>query len=157
MVSSKAASVQEYLDELPEERRTVVSAVRKTIRKNLPAGYREGMLWGMITYTVPLERFPDTYNGQPLMYAALAAQKNNFAVYLTCHGPKSEERSRLEAGFRKAGKKLDMGGSCIRFRKLEEIPLGVIGDAVGSVPVEKLLARYREVKPAAKSRAKKKA
>jgi len=157
MVSSKAASVQEYLDELPEERRTVVSAVRKTIRKNLPAGYREGMLWGMITYTVPLERFPDTYNGQPLMYAALAAQKNNFAVYLTCHGPKSEERSRLEAGFRKAGKKLDMGGSCIRFRKLEEIPLGVIGDAVGSVPVEKLLADYREVKPAAKSRAKKKA
>jgi hypothetical protein len=157
MISSKAATVEEYLDELPEERRAVVSAVRKTIRKNLPAGYREGMLWGMITYTVPLERFPDTYNGQPLMYAALAAQKNNFAVYLTCHGPKSEERSRLEAGFRKAGKKLDMGGSCIRFRKLEEIPLGVIGDAVGSVPVEKLLARYREVKPAAKSRAKKKA
>lgn len=156
MVSSKAATVQEYLDELPEERRDVVSTVRKTIRKNLPSGYREGMLWGMITYTVPLERFPDTYNGQPLMYVALAAQKNNFAVYLTCHGPESEERSRLEAGFRKAGKKLDMGGSCIRFRKLEEIPLGVIGDAVGSVPVDELLARYREVKPAAKSRVRKK-
>ena len=157
MVSSKAATVQEYLDELPEDRRAVVSAVRKTIRKSLPAGYREGMLWGMITYTVPLERFPDTYNGQPLMYAALAAQKNNFAVYLTCHGPKSEERTRLEAGFRKAGKKLDMGGSCIRFKKLEDLPLAVIGDAVGSVPVEKLLARYREVKPAKKSGARKKA
>ena len=155
MASSKASTVQEYLDELPEERRAVVSAVRKTIRKNLPAGYREGMLWGMITYTVPLERFPDTYNGQPLMYAALAAQKNNFAMYLTCHGPKSEERSRLEAGFRKAGKKLDMGGSCVRFRRLEDLPLDVIGDAVAKVPLEKFLARYREVKPAAKSRTRK--
>jgi hypothetical protein len=156
MISSKAATVEEYLDELAEERRAVVSAVRKTIRKNLPAGYREGMLWGMITYTVPLERFPDTYNGQPLCYLGLAAQKNHFAVYMTGPYHSPTDRSRIEEGFRKAGKKLDMGGSCVRFRKLEDLPLDVIGKAVAQVPVEKFLARYREVKPAAKSRTKKK-
>jgi hypothetical protein len=156
MVSSKAASVQEYLDELPEDRRAVVSAVRKTIRKNLPAGYREGMLWGMITYTVPLERFPDTYNGQPLCYVGLAAQKNHYAVYMTGAYQSSDERSRFEKGFAKAGKKLDMGGSCVRFKKLEDLPLDVIGKAVASVPVEKFLTRYREVRPAAKSRTRKK-
>ena len=155
MVSSKAASVEEYLDELPEERRAIVSAVRKTIRRNLPAGYREGMLWGMITYTVPLERFPDTYNGQPLCYLALAAQKNHYAVYMTGPYQNPGERSRIEQGFRKAGKKLDMGGSCVRFKKLEDIPLDVIGDAVAKVPVEKFLASYEKARPA-KSRPKKK-
>jgi len=70
------------------------------------------------------------------------------------HSP--TDRSRIEEGFRKAGKKLDMGGSCVRFRKLEDLPLDVIGKAVAQVPVEKFLARYREVKPAAKSRTKKK-
>ena len=156
MVSSKASTVAEYLDELPENRRAVVSAVRKAIRKNLPAGYREGMLWGMITYSVPLERFPDTYNRQPLCYVALAAQKNHYAVYMTGPNHSPAERSRFEEGFRKAGKKLDMGGSCVRFRKLEDLPLDVIGQAVAGVPVEKFLARYREVKPVAKSRTRKK-
>ncbi len=156
MVSSKAASVQEYLDELPEDRRAVVSAVRKTIRKNLPAGYREGMLWGLIGYFVPLERFPDTYNGQPLCYVGLAAQKNHYAVYMTGAYQNSGERKRLEEGFRNAGKKLDMGGSCVRFKKLEDLPLDVIGKAVASVPVEKFLTRYQQVKPAMKSGTKKK-
>jgi hypothetical protein len=114
------------------------------------------MLWGMITYTVPLERFPDTYNGQPLCYVGLAAQKNHYAVYMTGSYQSSDERSRLEKGFAKAGKKLDMGGSCLRFKKLDDLPLDVIGDAVARVPVERFLARYREVKPAAKPRAKKK-
>jgi len=157
MVSSKAATVQEYLDELPEERRAVIAAVRKTIRKNLPSGYREGMLWGMITYTVPLERFPDTYNGQPLCYVGLAAQKNHYAVYMSGSYQDSGERKRLEDGFRKAAKKLDMGGSCLRFKKLEDVPLDVIGDAVARVPMEKFLAAYREARPAPKARAKKKA
>jgi hypothetical protein len=156
MVSSKAATVQEYLDELPDERRAVVSTVRKTIRKNLPSGYHEGMLWGMITYTVPLERFPDTYNGQPLCYVALAAQKSHFAVYMNGAYQSQSARERLEEGFRKAGKKLDMGSSCVRFKKLEDLPLDVIGDAVAKVPVEKFLAGYQEAKPATKTGAKKK-
>ena len=82
MVSSKAQTVPEYLAELPAERRAVIAAVRKVVRKHLPKGYVEAMNWGMICYEIPLKRYPITYNKQPLSYAALAAQKNNYALYL---------------------------------------------------------------------------
>jgi hypothetical protein len=157
VVSSKAATVKEYLDGLPEDRRDVVSAVRRTIRENLPPGYREAMQWGMIKYSVPLARFPDTYNGQPLCYVAVAAQKNHFAVYMSGPYQNPEELSRLKEGFRKAGKKLDMGKSCVRFRKLEDLPLDVIGESVARVPVEQFLARYQQVKQGANPRTKRKA
>src|SRR5436305_7075307 len=84
MVQSKAATVEEYLSELPEERRKVVAAVRQVILDHLPAGYREAVCWGMIGYGIPLERYPTTYNGQPLGYVSLAAQKNHYALYLMC-------------------------------------------------------------------------
>ena len=84
MVSSTASTVSEYLASLPPERRAVIAAVRKLIRRNLPKGYREAMNFGMITYEIPLTRYPETYNGQPLAYAALAAQKNKYSLYLTC-------------------------------------------------------------------------
>ena len=83
LVQSDAATVNEYLASLPPERRRAIEAVREVILANLPDGYEEAMNWGMITYQVPLETFPDTYNGKPLMYAALANQKNHMAVYLT--------------------------------------------------------------------------
>src|SRR5687768_11531449 len=83
MVKSAATNVDQYLAELPEERRGVMTAVRKLIRKNLPKGYVESMNWGMICYEIPLEQYPDTYNGQPLAYVALAAQKNKYSLYLT--------------------------------------------------------------------------
>jgi hypothetical protein len=83
MAKSSAATVQAYLDGLPDDRRAVVAAVREVILRHLPAGFREAMNWGMINYEIPLERYPDSYNGQPLCYLALAAQKNHFALY-TC-------------------------------------------------------------------------
>src|SRR5690349_6776635 len=82
MARSAANTVEEYLEELPAERRAVISTVRKVILNSLPKGYQETMNWGMISYEVPLSRYPTTYNGQPLAYAALAAQKNHYAVYL---------------------------------------------------------------------------
>ena len=82
-MQSNAATVDQYLAELPEDRREVIQKVRQVIRQNLPKGYEEVMNWGMITYQVPLEVYPDTYNKQPLMYAALASQKNHMAVYLS--------------------------------------------------------------------------
>jgi hypothetical protein len=86
-MKTQAATVKEYLELLPEDRRAAISAVRNEILKNLPKGYEEVINWGMITYQIPLERYPNTYNGQPLCYAALASQKNHMAVYLTCvHG-----------------------------------------------------------------------
>ena len=141
MATSKAPTPAAYLASLPDERRTTLAKVRQVIRKHLPAGYREGMNWGMISYEVPLQRHPDTYNGQPLCYVALAAQKNYFAIYLTCAYQDPSQLRRLQDGFRNAGKKLDMGKSCIRFRRLEDLPLEVIGAVVASTPLERFVAR----------------
>jgi hypothetical protein len=142
MAKSKAATVQAYLDELPEDRRAVVAAVRDVILRHLPAGYREAMSWGVISYEIPLERFPDTYNGHPLSYVALAAQKNHFALYLMCVYGDTKREGWLRAEFQKAGKKLDMGKACVRFRKLEDLPLDVIGEVVAGVTPEQFIARY---------------
>jgi hypothetical protein len=142
MALSKAKTVAAYLKELPAERRAVVSAVRDVVVKNLPRGYRESMGFGMITYDVPLERYPNTYNGQPLCYAALAAQKNHYALYLmTVYGDPKQEKA-LKSAFEKAGKKLDMGKSCVRFKKLEDLPLAAIGKVIASVPPEAYIERY---------------
>ena len=142
MASTSAQTVEAYLDELPPDRRAVISTVRDTIRKKLPKGYRETMNWGMITYELPLERYPDSYNGQPLMYAGLAAQKNHYAVYLTGLYQDPEDEKRFRAEFAKAGKELDMGKSCVRFRTLEDLPLDVIGRTIASTPPEKFIKRY---------------
>lgn len=136
---SDAATVDEYLADLPEERREAIGTVRDVILANLPAGYEEVMRWGMITYEVPLAAEPDTYNGRPLMYAALASQKNHMAVYLTGVYADDEARERFLEAYRATGKRLDMGKSCIRFRKLENLPLEIIGDAVSRYPVPEFL------------------
>ncbi|HEY0140599.1 MAG TPA: DUF1801 domain-containing protein [Thermoanaerobaculia bacterium] len=138
---SKATTVDAYLAELPEERRQVVAAVRDLIIRNLPKGYRETISSGMISYCVPLDDYPDTYNKQPLCYAALAAQKNYYALYLmSCYSGDQEQA--LRDGFAKAGKKLDMGKSCVRFKKLEDLPLDVIGKVIGSTPPQEFTQQY---------------
>jgi hypothetical protein len=142
MARSQATSIDEYLAELPEERRAVIAAVRGAILKNLPQGYREGINWGMIAYEVPLERYPDTYNKQPLGYVCLAAQKNYYALYLNAIDAGSEREGSLRAEFAKAGKKLDMGKSCIRFKALDDLNLDAIGRVIAETPVETLIARY---------------
>jgi hypothetical protein len=114
-------------------------AVRKVILRHLPHGCRESMNWGMISYEIPLERYPKTYNGQPLGYAAVTAQKNHFAVYLMC-AYHTKLAAWLKAEFKKAGRKLDMGKSCVRFRKLEDLPLEVIGEAVAKLTPEEHIA-----------------
>jgi hypothetical protein len=141
MPRSSAGTVAEYLKELPEERRKVVAALRKLILKNLPKGYQESVNWGMISYEVPLSRYPDTYNGQPLSYAALAAQKNYFALYLmNAYG----QADFLRSEFKKAGKKLDMGKSCIRFTSLDDLPLPAIGKVIASTPVDTYVAFHEK-------------
>ncbi|MGD2120485.1 MAG: DUF1801 domain-containing protein [Gemmatimonadota bacterium] len=144
MASSKASTVEEYLQELPAERREVVSSVRDVILENLPDGYQETMNWGMIAYEVPLERYPDTYNKQPLMYMALAAQKSHYAVYSSgvYMDPRGEDWVRTE--FEKAGKKLDMGKSCIRFKTLGHLPLKVVGEIAGAQEVDEFIRVYEK-------------
>lgn len=142
MVSSPAKTVVQYLASLPPDRRRVISAVRRTILANLPAGYQEVMNWGMICYEIPLKRYPDTYNGQPLCVAGLAAQKNNYAVYLTGIFEDPKLARWLRAQFTKAGKRTDMGKSCVRFKSLDDLVLDAIGVVVAGVPLDAYLARY---------------
>jgi hypothetical protein len=136
-MQSKAKTVTEYIASLPEERRAAIRAVRAVVKKHLPAGYREGMEYGYIGWSVPLSVYPDTYNGQPLCYAALASQKSHMALYLMCAYAGSPIKHRLVKGFKDAGKKLDMGRSCIRFKKLEDLPLDMIADVTAAVPMKK--------------------
>lgn len=145
MVRSDAETVEEYLDELPDERRADIEAMRQVILENLPEGYDEVMRWGMITYEVPLERYPDTYNGQPLQFAALAAQKNHNALYLTnvaFSGGEEAFRNRYE----QTGKRLDMGKSCLRYRHADDVALDVIAETIASAPVDRYLAAYAQVR-----------
>jgi hypothetical protein len=145
MATSKAATVEEYLAELPDDRREVVSTVRDMVLRNLPEGYRESMAYGMIGYGIPLERYPNTYNGQPLAYAAIAAQKNYYALYLmNVYG--GEQEQALRDAFAQAGKKLDMGKSCIRFKKLEDLPLDALGPIIAGTPPEAYIAHYEAVR-----------
>ena len=127
---SEAKTVDAYLAQLPEDRRAAISAVREVILENLPDGYEESMNWGMIAYEVPLSTYPDTYNGQPLAYAALASQKNHMAVYLSGIYMDQKAREKFERDYRATGKRIDVGKSCVRFRKLEDLPLPVIGEAI---------------------------
>lgn len=142
---SKATTVEEYLAELPADRREAIDTVRATILERLPAGYEEVMNWGMITYQVPLEVYPDTYNKQPLMFAALASQKNHMAVYLTGIYISDEARDEFETAYRATGKRLDVGKSCVRFRKLDDLPIDLIGDTIASVPMDRLVAHVEAV------------
>lgn len=142
MASSKAATVDEYLDELPEQRRHVVAAVRQLVRQHIPRGFMEGMQYGMIGWAVPLSRYPDTYNKQPLAYVSLAAQKNYYSLYLMCAYTDSRAEKALKEGFARAGKTLDMGKCCVRFRSLDDLPLDVIGDAVASQTAADVIEVY---------------
>ena len=149
---SEAATVEGYLAALPADRREAIEAVRTVILENLPSGYAEVMNWGMITYEVPLEIYPDTYNRQPLMFAALASQKNYMAVYLTGIYISDAARDEFEKAYRATGKRFDVGKSCVRFRKLEDLPLELIGETIASIPVVRLIARVEEAGSVRKSK-----
>jgi hypothetical protein len=146
MTSTRAPSVKDYLETLPAERRRVIAKVRGLVRKHLPKGYRETLSWGSITYEIPLTRYPDTYNQRPLCYIGLAAQKNHYALYLMCAYMDPDVLEMLKTGFKKAGKKLDMGKSCLRFKKLEDLPLDTIGKVVGSVTPAAYIKLYESAK-----------
>ena len=146
MVSSKATTVSEYLQSLPDDRRKAISKVRSVILKNLPKGYKETMNWGMITYCIPLKRYPDTYNKQPLGIAALASQKNNMTLYLMGVYADAETTRWFHAQYKASGKKLNMGKSCVHFKELEDLPLDVIAKTMRRWPVEKYIRHYEKMR-----------
>ncbi|HVG22577.1 MAG TPA: DUF1801 domain-containing protein, partial [Thermoanaerobaculia bacterium] len=134
MAKTAAHGIDEYLATLPDERRQVVAAMRKLIRKHLPKGYEEAFRSGMLSYEIPLARYPDTYNKQPLSYVALAAQKNYYAVYLMGAYMSPKQTAALQEGFAREGKKLDMGKSCVRFKSVGDLSLDTIGEVIASTP-----------------------
>lgn len=147
MVSSPAATVADYLAALDPGRRSEVAAVRDLVNARLPSGYVEVMDHGMIGWVIPLADYPDTYNKQPLVYAALAAQKNACSLYLNCVYTSAERSERLRAAWAAAGKKLDMGKSCIRFKRAADLALDVVGDEIAATTPAGFIALYERIKP----------
>ncbi|MCA1736156.1 MAG: DUF1801 domain-containing protein [Actinobacteria bacterium] len=141
MVSSNAATVTDYLTELPPDRRKAISEVRKMIRANLPRGYRETMNWGMITYEIPLSRYPDTYNKKPLGYLGLASQKNNMTLYL--YGAYLDEEQ-FKKDYRQTGKPLDMSKSCLHFKQVDDLALDFLAKNIASTTPDQLIERYEK-------------
>lgn len=149
-MQSKATTVKQYLKELPPDRREAIEAVREVILKNLGSGYEEGMQYGMIGYYVPHSVYPPGYHcdpKQPLPFAGLASQKNHMSIYMMCIYGVPEHEAWFREAWAKTGKKLDMGKGCVRFRKLEDVPLRVIGQAIKRVPAKKFVDHYESVRP----------
>lgn len=144
-VPTPTTNVSDYLASLSAEQKRELAKVRSVIKKHIPKGYRETMQYGMISYVVPLTRYPEGYlNKQdvPLPFLALAAQKRHCALYLmNVHGDPALERW-FRAAWAKSGKKLDMGKSCLRFSSAEDLALDVVGEAIARTPVDAYVERY---------------
>lgn len=151
-MQSKAATPQDYIDSLPEDRRAMVSAIRDTINDNLPDGFEAGMQYGMLGWFVPHSVYPDGYHcdaKQPVPYIGLANQKNKVSLYLFCVYVDSDLAQWFEQSLRDfLGKKPDMGKSCVRFKRLEDVPLDLIAETVRKMPLDAFMERYQAQIPA---------
>ena len=156
-MQSKATSVDQYLAELPDERRIAMAKVREVIRKNLPAGYEEGMQYGMIGYYIPRSVYQNTYNKQPLSVVGLASQKQYMSLYLMAIYTDAADETWFHDAWSKTGKRLDMGKCCVRFKRLEDLPLDLIGQVVRRVTPKHYIARYEESRASVKKASVKKA
>lgn len=159
MVKKQAGSVVDYLAALPDDRRDALEAVRKVILQSIPKKIEEGIQYGMIGYFVPHSVYPNGYHcdpSQPLPYIALASQKNYMSLYLMCLYMRSDWRDAFEAAYRATGKKLDMGASCVRFKRLEDLPLEVVRKAIRAVSLKAYIACYEAGLESPRKRAPKK-
>jgi hypothetical protein len=154
-------AVTAWLEALPADRRSLVAALRDTVNAHLPAGYAEGIQYGMIGWFVPHAIFPAGYHcdpRQPLPFAGLGSQKSGASLHLMAIYGDEEERSSFEAAWRATGKRFDMGKACVRVRRLEEVPLEVLGETISRMTLERYVERYvsmlagmkRSSKPSAK-------
>lgn len=144
-MKSKASTVAGYLSELPGDRRDAIKIVRAVVLDNLPPGYEEAMNWGMITYQVPLDVYPDTYNKQPLVYAQLGSHKNYMTLYLMGIYGAEEKARAFEATYRATGKRYDVGKSCVRFRTLDDLPLELIGQTIAAIGMQEFVKGAKNV------------
>ncbi len=146
-MTSKAKTVAQYLKELPADRREVIEAIRNTILKNLDKGFQETMQYGGIGYSVPHSTYPAGYHcdpKQPLPFAGIGNQKNHVGIYLICIYTDEKVYSEFVEGWKKSGKRLDMGKSCVRVKKLDDVALDVLGKTIKKVKVKQFIAMYEE-------------
>lgn len=147
-------TVSQWLASVPAERRDAINAVRDAVNEHLPQGYEETVDWGMLAWVVPLATLPNTHNGRPLLLAALGAHTKLMTIYLMSVYGDPEIRREFETAYRKTGKKLDMGGSCVHFKKLDDLPLDVVGNTIARVPVDEYVERYRQSRTKPKPKTK---
>jgi hypothetical protein len=141
-MQSQAKSVRRYLAELPVDRRRAIEAVRAVILKNPPVGYEESVQSGMIGYCVPESRCPKTYAGAPLNFSAPASQKNHMSIgRMGCYGD-GKLRRWCQAELRSCGKRTDMVRSCVHFKKLDDLPLDLVGKAVARMSADNFITLY---------------
>lgn len=148
MASSAATSVEEYLAELPPDRRAVVAAVRDRVNQVIQPGFAEVMSFGMIGWVVPLIRYPTTYNKQPLAFVSLAAQKRHYALYLMGAYTDTADERTIVRGYEAAGVKLDMGKCCLRFTDPDRVLWDVVEPVIARHSVDDWIALYERTRAA---------
>lgn len=146
-------TVKQWLASVPAGRKDAINAVRDAVNEHLPKGYEETVDWGMLAWVVPLATLPNTHNGHPLLLAALGAHTKLMTLYLmTVYGDPKVRRA-FETAYKKTGKKLDMGGCCVHFKKLDDLPLDVVGETIARVDVDHYVERYEKSRTKKKPRA----
>lgn len=147
-MQSQATTVNEYINELPEERKNAISNLRDIVNTHIPDWFEEGMWYGMMGRDVPLTKFPQGYHcnpTQPLPFVGIASQKNNISLYHMGIYSKPELLERFITEYPKySTKKLDMGKSCIRRKKESDIPYDLIGELMSKITVEEWIHIYQD-------------
>jgi hypothetical protein len=147
-MQSKATTVEQYLAELPEDRKDIIADLRKTLKKNLPKGFIEEISYGMIGYVVPHSIYPNGYHCNPklpLPFINVASQKNHIAIYHMGIYASKELLKWFEIEWPKhSSKKLDMGKSCLKFKKAEDVPLKLIAELATKVTPQQWIENYEK-------------
>jgi hypothetical protein len=141
---SNVKTPAQYLASLPADRAKTIATMRALVNKHIPRGYDECLVWGTIGWTIPLSRYPDTHNKQPLCYVALASQKNYCVLYLFGPSWSASQLAQLKAAFKTAGKKLDMGKCCVNFQSPDDLPLDAIGKLISEISSEQWIEMYEQ-------------
>lgn len=147
-------TVQQWLASVPADRKAAIDRVRAAVNEHLPHGYEETVDWGLLAWVVPFTTLPDTHNGHPLLLAALGAHTKRMTIYLMTVYGDTARRKAFQAAYKQAGKKLDMGGCCVHFKTLDDLPLDVVGDTIASVSVDQYVAHYAASRAKVKTKAK---
>lgn len=150
IMQSKAATVEEYLAELPDDRREAISAVRDLVNRSIQPGFAEVMQYGMIGWVVPHAAYPAGYHcdpKQPVNFISLANQKGHMSLYLMCLYLAGPRREKFEADYAQTGKKIDMGKSCLRFKKLDDLALDVVSKHIGDISLQGYIDTYASLDP----------